>query len=197
MENPFDAGYFTSPELREMGFASVGENVQIAKTCNIIGLPNISIGDSTRIDGHTHIIATNRVVLGAHVHIGACCHMAGRGGIEMADFSGLSQGGRIYSVSDDFTGLAMTGPTVPAEFTAPTLARVVVGRHAVIGSGTVVLPGCHIGEGSTVGALSLVTRPLAPWGIYAGTPARRLRDRSRALLAKEAALPYATRLQVA
>jgi len=48
-----------------------------------------------------------------------------------------------------------------------------------------VLPGCDIGEGTTVGALSLVKASLAEWGIYAGVPARRLRDRSRDLLALE------------
>lgn len=198
MKNPFDAGYFATPELRAMGFASVGENVRIAKTCNIVGLGNIEIGDNVRIDGHTHIIATGPVVLGSFIHIGAHCHLAARGGIEMGNFSGLSQGVKLYSASDDYSGRAMTNPMVPERFTDVRVEQIQIGRHAIFGSGSVVLPGCAIGEGVAVGALSLVTYDLAQWGIYSGTPARRLRDRKRDLLAKEAAFQHhATRLQVA
>jgi carbonic anhydrase/acetyltransferase-like protein (isoleucine patch superfamily) len=58
---------------------------------------------------------------------------------------------------------------------------------AVVGAGSVILPGCSIGEGTTVGALSLVNRKLDPWMIYAGAPARPLRERRRELLQLEAA----------
>ena len=37
------------------------------------------------------------------------------------------------------------------------------------------------------GAQSLVKESLAPWGMYAGCPVRRIRERSRALLKHEAA----------
>lgn len=182
MENPFDAGYFETPELRTMGFGSIGENVAIAKNCNIVGLENISIGDNVRIDGNTHIIATGPVVLGSYIHIGAHCHLAGRGGIELCDFAGLSQGVRIYSASDDYSGAAMTNPTVPARYTNASIARVCLGQHCIVGSGSVILPGCEIGEGVAVGALSLVNRSLEPWGICCGNPARRVKGRSMSAL---------------
>jgi galactoside O-acetyltransferase len=49
----------------------------------------------------------------------------------------------------------------------------------------VILPGVTIGEGASVGALTLVNRSLDPFTIYAGIPARRLRDRSKAFLELE------------
>ena len=59
----------------------------------------------------------------------------------------------------------------------------------IIGTNTVLLPGTRIGEGTVVGAGSLVNRDLAPWGIYVGSPARRIRERpSEQILAQEAAL---------
>ena len=61
-----------------------------------------------------------------------------------------------------------------------------IGRHVVVGAGSVILPGCSIGEGTTVGALSLVNRPLDPWMIYVGAPVRALRERCRDLLQLEA-----------
>jgi galactoside O-acetyltransferase len=79
----------------------------------------------------------------------------------------------------------MTGPTVPERYKAVESAPVRIGRHVVIGAGSVVLPGCDVGDGAAVGALSLVNRSLPAWMIYAGSPARGIRPRERDLLALE------------
>jgi galactoside O-acetyltransferase len=55
----------------------------------------------------------------------------------------------------------------------------------LIGSGSVVLPGVTIGEGSAVGALSLVSMSLDEWGVYFGSPAKRIKARSKNLLEME------------
>ncbi|MEO5972019.1 MAG: acyltransferase [Sphingomicrobium sp.] len=189
MQNPFDPGYYGSEELRAFGFKSVGENVSIARNCTIIGLHNIEIGSNVRIDGYTAIIASRaNCILGSHIHIGGGCHLVAAADLELADFSGLSQGVRIYTASDDYTGRHLTNPTVPPEYTGVKAAPIRLGRHVIVGSGSVILPGASIGDGSSVGALSLVTKPLDEWGVYSGTPARCLKARSRALLAHEAAL---------
>ncbi len=184
MQNPFDPGYYCSEELRTFGFGGVGENVRIARNCTIIGLPNIFIGDEVRIDSFTAIIATTgRLTLGNRVHIAGHCHLLAADDLSFGDLSGISQGGRIYTANDDYTGKSLMGPMVPTECRKLAKAPVSIGRYCAIGSGTVVLPGGSVGEGSVVGALSLVTRPLGPWGVYFGVPVRRLKDRSRALLA--------------
>ncbi|MFL9884982.1 acyltransferase [Paraburkholderia agricolaris] len=193
MENPFDPGYWTEHELSTFGFAKVGSNVRVAKNCTIIGLANISFGDNVRVDGSTVMSAsTGHIRIGSYVHIGGMSFLAGGGGIELADFSGLSQGVRIYSASDDYSGNALTNPTVPKHLLNVKVAQVSLGRHVVVGSGSVILPGCSIGEGSSVGALSLVTKSLSPWGIYFGAPAKRLRERSQQLLQLEMRLDSST-----
>jgi galactoside O-acetyltransferase len=55
----------------------------------------------------------------------------------------------------------------------------------IIGAGAVVLPKLTIGEGVSVGALSLVNKTLKPWGVYFGMPVKRLRERSREMLVLE------------
>lgn len=186
MENPFNPGYWTEGELMTFGFCKVGTNVRVAKNCTIIGMPNISFGDNVRIDGPTVMSASSGYIkIGSHVHIGGMAFLAGGGGIDLEDFSGLSQGVRIYSTSDDYSGSALTNPTVPKEYLNVKIAPVHLGRHVIVGSGTVVLPGCTIGEGTSVGAMSLVTKSLEPWGVYFGTPAQRLRARSKRLLKLE------------
>jgi acetyltransferase-like isoleucine patch superfamily enzyme len=182
----FGADFLDQSTLRSLGFARLGEGVLVHPTVVIIGLENLSIGDQSRIDPFTVITANGPISIGRNVHIGSGSFMAGAGGIELGDFANLSQGVRIYSVTDDFSGGAMIGPTLPKAYTAVRKAPVVLGRHGVLGSGATVLPGADIGEGSAVGAMSLVTRSLPPWGVYAGAPARLIRERRRDLLELEA-----------
>lgn len=189
MKNPFEPGYYSTDDLRGFGFASVGDNVQIARNCTIIGLANISIGDHVRIDGYTSIIVPNgRVSIGSHIHICIGCVIGGRGGVVLSDFVGLSQRSIVLSASDDYSGEYLTNSLIPSDFTNVTIAPVHLGRHVIVGAGSVVLPGADIGEGTAVGSLSLVSKPLDPWGIYAGTPAKRIKARSTALLSLEAEL---------
>lgn len=44
------------------------------------------------------------------------------------------------------------------------------------------MPNLTIQEGSVVGAMSFVNKTLEPWGIYAGIPVYKLKDRSKRLL---------------
>ncbi|MGQ5289799.1 acyltransferase [Pectobacterium actinidiae] len=185
--NPFDVGYFTEYELKDFGFKRLGKNVSIAKNCTIIGLQNISIGDNVRIDGYSTIVATGDGFLniGSFIHIGGYSLLSAGAGITMNDFSGISQGVRIYSKTDDYTGEHLTNPTIPYKYTGVTSGEVVLGRHSIIGSGTVILPKVTVGDGSSVGALSLVTKNLPDWGVYFGTPAKKIKNRKKNLLSLE------------
>ena len=185
-ENPFDQGYYKTEELREMGFKHVGENVQVSKNCTIIGLKNISFGDNIRIDdGVTLTCGSGYLKIGSHIHIGGGCHLTCAGGVELSDFSGLSQGVKIYSGSDDYSGKSMTNPTVPEKYLNLKIKPVLIGRHVIIGPNSVVLPGVTVGDGSAVGALSLVTKSLEGWGVYFGSPVKRLTSRKKDLIKQE------------
>jgi acetyltransferase-like isoleucine patch superfamily enzyme len=190
MSNPLAPAFLDEHDLSDAGFRAIGRNVRIDKSCSIIGPENIEIGNNVRIDGFCSIAAAGSGVLtiGSHIHIAAYVLLSAGGGIRLADFCGLSHGVRVYSRTDDFGGDVLTGPTIPAKYTGVVSGMVTVGRHVVVGSGSVILPRVDVGEGSAVGALSLVARSLDPWGIYVGCPARKVRDRSRRLLDLEAEL---------
>ena len=184
--NPFYKGYFQSEELVGMGFESVGENVKIAKNCTLVGLDKISLGNNIQIDENVFIAANaGPLHIGDYVHIGGASHLSCAGGITISDFCGLSQGVRIYSATDDYTGFSLTNATVPEKYKNVKIAPVFLGRHVLIGSGCVILPGVQIGIGSSVGALSLVTVSLKEWGVYFGAPAKRIKARSKKLLELE------------
>jgi len=183
---PLEISYLSENELVNSDIRSIGKNVMIAETCKINGLGNISIGNNVIIDGNAILnCSRGSITIGDYVHIASGCHLDGEGIITLDDFSGLAPGVRIFSGTDDYTGEYLTNPTIPEEFLGVKFASVFIGRHVIIGSGAVVLPGCNIGEGSSVGALSLVTKPLDSWGVFCGIPAKRLKARSKKLLELE------------
>lgn len=178
-----DPGYFTESDLQGMGFLRIGKNVRVGKNSTFIGLENISLGSNVRIDGNvTFACSDGDISIGSYVHIGGNSHISGSGGVEISDFCTISQGVRIYSASDDYSGQSLTNSTVPQEFRNEHRSRVLLRKHVILGSGTVILPGCNLGEGAAVGALSLVKSNLDDWSIYGGSPARFIKNRSRGLL---------------
>jgi putative colanic acid biosynthesis acetyltransferase WcaF len=58
---------------------------------------------------------------------------------------------------------------------------ITVGAYAWICARAVVCAGVTVGEGAVLGLASVATRDLQPWTVYAGAPARRLRNRSHPL----------------
>ena len=180
---PLDPGYFEDDELSQLGFKKIGKNVRIARNTTFIGRENISIGSNVRIDGNvTFACTTEPVEIGSFVHIGGGSHFSASGGIEIQDFCTISQGVRIYSASDDFSGAFLTNPTTPRDMRVEIRSKVTLEKHSVVGSGSVILPGVALREGTAVGALSLVKDTTPEWSIVAGVPARTIRSRSRELL---------------
>lgn len=182
----FSSEYYDSDALREAGIGAVGENVRLHRHLNVFRLDNLFLGSNVVIDAYVSLIASGEIHIGSNVHIASYCQLSGGDGIALHDFSGLSHGVRIYSRSDDYSGHSLTNPTTPPDLKQLKRGTVTLERHVIIGANSVVLPGVTIGEGSAVGALSLVNRSLPPWGLYAGTPARKIGDRSQRLLDLEA-----------
>jgi galactoside O-acetyltransferase len=102
--------------------------------------------------------------------------------IQLSDFSGLAFGCKLFSSSDDYSGQTLTNPTVPARYKKITHGEIRLGKHVIVGTNTIVFPGVDIAEGCAIGANSLVNKSTEPWGIYLGSPVRRIKDRSKELL---------------
>jgi galactoside O-acetyltransferase len=183
----WNAEFLDAEEVAALGLGAVGGHVLIHRTAVLVNCARIYLGERIRIDPFVLISAGERIRIGRNCHIAAYVSIVGAAPIELGNFVGLSQGVRLLSSTDDFSGAHLTGPTVPDRYKKVQSEPVEIGRHVVVGAGSVILPGCSIGEGTTVGALSLVNRKLDPWMIYAGAPARPLRERRRDLLQLEAA----------
>lgn len=173
-------------ELEKLGFASLGVDVSISDKASLYNTGRISIGSHVRIDDFCILSGgPGGIEIANYVHIAAYSSLIGAGKIILSDFSNLSSRVSIYSSNDDYTGASLTNPTIPENYKDVTHKDVMVGRHVIIGSGSIVLPGVILEEGVAVGALSLVMKRCEAFSIYAGNPAKRIKGRSRELLEVE------------
>jgi len=157
---------------------------KIYGTAKIINESRLSIGDFSQIDDFVFLNAGEETILGRFVHIASFCSIIGGGRFVMEDFSGLSAGCRIVTGSDDFSGKGLTNPTVPSKYTNVKKSTVYLGRHCILGTNVIVMPGVNIGEGAAVGAGAVVRKDLAPWTIYAGVDCKPIKRRPKETIAR-------------
>lgn len=174
-------------QLKNIGFKSIGSNIYISDKVSIYGAQNISIGNNVRIDDFVVLSAGNDgIELGSYIHIAVFSSLIGAGKIILEDYCNISSRVSIYSSSDDYSGNFMSNPMIPNLFTNVNKAPVTLCKHVIVGCGSVILPGVKLSEGCAIGALSLVNKSIEKWGIYAGTPATKIKDRSNKCLKLEA-----------
>lgn len=175
-----------------MGFASLGTNklddcktdIRVSKKASIYCPEKITLGNHVRIDDFC--ILSGHIEIGNYVHIAAYTALyGGEEGIYISDFANLSSRICVYSVSDDYSGKTMTNPMVPDEFKNVESKPVHIGKHVIIGSTSIVLPGVNVVEGSSFGSFSFINSDSEPWSINVGIPARKIKNRSRNVIKLE------------
>jgi galactoside O-acetyltransferase len=177
--------FLSRDALEALGFAKLGEDVLVHRTAVIVDCSKISLGSRIRIDPFVIISNRGGVEFGNNIHIGGHSVLAGQAAIHFADFVNISHYVGIYTSSDDFSGRTLSNPTVQGVAKGTRFASISFGRHSSVGSGSMILPGARFAEGSVLGAMSRIGRPMRPWTTYAGIPARRMRERQRDVLAHE------------
>jgi galactoside O-acetyltransferase len=171
--------------LETLGFARLGDEVLIHSTAVIVDCARVSLGSRVRIDPFVVISTRGGVEFSNNIHIGSHSVLAGHSAIRFEDFVNISHHVGIYTSNEDLSGRTLSHPTVPGGQKTTRTAPISFGRHSAVGAGSLVLAGAKFGEGAILGAMSRVGRPLKPWTTYEGIPARRMRERSRDLLAQE------------
>lgn len=169
---------------------AAGEDVFISAQVEIRRPHLIYIGSHVAID--TGFYITTAAEIGNFIHIGPYVTVIGGGNglFKMGDFTNLAAGCRVICVTDTFVGDGLvTTPGIPPEMCRLKNKPVVLQPFANVGTNAVILPGVTLGEGSVIGACSLVTKNTKPWTIYTGIPARPQRLRP-----KEKILDYARKL---
>jgi acetyltransferase-like isoleucine patch superfamily enzyme len=135
--------------------ATVGRNVRVYE-CRLMNLA----------DGFRNLS------LGNDVHIGTGCLLDLKGPVRIGAGSTLSPRVMLISHSDPGSAhgsrLALSYP--------PEANGVSIGEQCWIGAGATLLSGSFVGDHTVVGAMALVRGRLESRSLYAGVPARRIKD---------------------
>lgn len=170
MENIF----FNINELK-----ACGKNVIIGKTVRIRYPELVEIGDNVIIDDFTYI--STSLKLHDNVHISSGCKIIGgkNSYVEMCEFSTLAPNVVLSAGSDDYlSGIAT--PMVPIEYKGNVrIGKIILNKHCIVGSGSVVLPDVNFEQGACLGALSLANKNLSEYTLFAGIPAKKIKLRNK------------------
>ena len=149
---------------------------------NVVKAPNVQIGDYTYYDDaqdptafEQKNILFNYAEFGDKLVIGKFCQIASGTKFIMGPANH-----RISSVSTypfHVFGGAWRDNTPPHLSQLPRKGDIVVGNDVWLGRESVVMPGVSIGDGAIVGAYSVVTRDVPPYGVVGGNPARLIKKR--------------------
>lgn len=173
-------GYLSEKALSNMKFKSLGRDVKISNKASIYNPELMDIGDHSRVDDFC--ILSGKVSLGRYCHVTPMCLIAGgQPGVELKDFCTLAYGVKIFAQSDDYSGESMVNSLVPRKYKREHFAAVLLERQVIVGTNSVVFPGVTVAEGCAIGAMTLVAESTDPWGVYVGSPARRLKARKQDL----------------
>ncbi|NVO32128.1 acyltransferase [Hymenobacter lapidiphilus] len=169
---------------------SCGEDVFISANVEIRRPHLVRVGSHVAIDSGVYL--TTAAEIGDYVHLSPYLTIIGgaQSTLVVEDFVTIAAGSRFICGSDRFMGDGFTSVTAPDEYRDTVDFGIIrCSRFAGIGTNVVVMPNVTIGEGSVIGACSLVTKDTEPWTIYMGVPARPVKIRPR-----EKMLEYAKRM---
>tara|TARA_A100000164_G_scaffold311025_1_gene288865 strand:+ start:423 stop:932 length:510 start_codon:yes stop_codon:yes gene_type:complete len=165
--------YLTNNDLIKYKFDSLGQNVKISKNATMIGEKNISLGSNVRIDDYCIIsVKEGNLKIGNDVHIGGQSYLGCGGGLVLGNNINIAQGVKIYTKINDYS-------TFDGNKDKFILGKIKIGDQVIIGSNSVLVGNCSVGEGTTIGALSFVKNDLKPWSVYAGNPCKFIKDRQK------------------
>jgi len=175
----------------------MGENVSIGVGVKIVNPQYISLGDNVIINDHATLIArgeggitladnvriNDRVYLdterdsgyinvGLNVYIGTGTTLFGHCGLEIGDHSLLAQNITLTPYSHIFED-----PDRVIKAQGGHTRKVTIGRDCYIGMRVTILYSADIGDGSVIGSGAVVVKPIPPYSVAVGNPAKVIRKR--------------------
>ncbi len=159
-------------------YISLGDNVQICDGVTLIarGEGGITIGDGTRLRDRVYLDTERQddgyIVIGKQVYIGTGTTLFGHMGLEIGDHCLLAQNITLTPYSHIFDDASAT-----IYGQGGHCKKVTIGRDVYIGMGCCVMYSGDIGEGSVIGAGSTVVKPIPPYSVAVGSPAKVIKER--------------------
>jgi putative colanic acid biosynthesis acetyltransferase WcaF len=137
----------------------------------LVRLFGAKVGEGVRMRPSVRIYFPWKVDLRDHCQLGERAELYSLGPITIGEMATVSQDAYICTGSHD-----IYSPTFDI-YTQP----IVIEREAWVCAGAFVFPGVTVGRGAVIGARSLLKQDAEPYGLYAGSPARKVGDRRQKL----------------
>ncbi len=122
---------------------------------------------TAKVYGSAAIWSPRNLVMGANSAIGPRVTIYAMAPITLGAYSIVSQGAHLCAGTHDVEDANFQLVRRP----------IMVGERAWVAADAFVGPGVTIGEGAVLGARGCAMKDLAPWTIYRGNPAERIRER--------------------
>lgn len=167
-----------------------GEGVKVYPCAKICSPERVAIGDHTRLCDYVLIHPEHgEITIGRYCDFEPFSLIWGAGRLIVGDFVNFGPGMKIMGNAYEYREGDISVGTVEQTHDGIIEGDLVIEDHVYFGADVTVLAGVHkIGEGAFVGAQALVTHDLEPWGVYVGSPARKIGERPRG--AKEKVKEY-------
>ena len=159
-------------------YISLGDNVTIGDYVTLIarGIGGISISHNTilkdRVYLDTERADTGYINVDSDVYIGTGTTLFGHNGLEIGDHVLMAQNITLTPYSHIFED---SGTNIIEQ--GGHSQKVVIGRDSYIGMSTCIMYSGNIGEGSVIGAGSVVVKPIPAYSVAVGNPAKVIRVR--------------------
>jgi galactoside O-acetyltransferase len=157
---------------------SCGKNVKIYPMAKIAFPHVVDLGDNCKIRDFAFIFAGEGVKIGEFTDVQPHTIIWGGGETIIGDRVSTGPGTVFLSATYSHAkGLKMVDGL--GESKAKAIGgKLVVGNDVYIGANSVIMP-VTIGEGAVIGAGSFVNKDCEAYGIYVGSPARKIGERER------------------
>lgn len=155
-----------------------GEGVVLYPLAKMIRACNAELDNYCRILDNTFIDAGKSLKVGKHAMITWFVLIEGGANTAIGDRVFVGPGTKILTSTYKIEG-AYAAEFVPDACHEIMYGDVTIKDDAYIGANCTIMPGVTIGEGAVAGANCLVNKDLEPWGIYVGTPCKKIGERKK------------------
>lgn len=150
-------------DIRGKRYMQVGKNFTTGRYCRL------EVENINKIKANQ-----NRLIIGKNVQLNDFCHITASEKVVIEDYVLIASKVYISDLSHGSYGFRdqHSNPNLPPIKRKNISSPVRIGKKVWLGDGVCVLPGVTIGEGSIIGANSVVTKSIPPFTIAAGIPAK-------------------------
>lgn len=155
-----------------------GKDVVLYPMAKMIRAEHAELDDCSRILDNVFVDAGKELKLGKYSMLTWFCLVEGGAKTHIGDRVFVGPGTKILTSTYKLNGV-FTAEHLPDEYQEIMYGDITIEDDAYVGANCTIMPGVTIHEGAVIGANALVTKDVEPWGIYVGSPCKKIGERQK------------------